>query len=399
MTYPNRWSTRSTKELSPQPKKFRHLPSAGQIFFSLMSTFCFILLFRNSDVAIACIGHGLRLCVHTVIPSLFPFMVISELLVSSGAGEALGRIFARPMRWFFGLSGAGASAVVLGSMCGFPVGAKTAVALYDRNMISKTECEHLLTFSNNPSSAFLITAVGVSLFGNRRLGVLLYGVVLGASFVVGFLGRFFFQDRQGATLSTRHFHPHFPSGLHPGGVSMFTGAVAGAANGMLMVCAYVVFFSAMSGAIQCMVAEFGGMNDALYALLCGFLELTGGINQAATLPDLRTAAVVVAAMAGWSGLSVHCQIMTLCGGRGLSMKPYIIAKAVQGLLCAVAMAMLFLLIDPARLIPTEDTVVDTVITIGTTFNDWTWPTLLTDGVFVLGWLSSLWYSWLESAQA
>ncbi len=397
MPYPNRRTSQTNVRQNTHRQPSRPLPSAGQVFFFLMSTFCFVLLFRNSDAAIEYIGQGLRLCVHTVIPSLFPFMVLSELLVSSGAGEALGRIFARPMRWFFGLSGAGASAVVLGSMCGFPVGAKTAVSLYDRNMISKAECEHLLTFANNPSSAFLITAVGVSLFGNRRLGLILYGVVLSTSFIVGFLGRFFFREREGAAISTRHSHPHFPSGLHPGGVEMFTSAVSSAANGMLMVCAYVVFFSAIGGTMTCLINELGGVNDVLYALLCGVLELSGGVGATAVLSPFPLATAVTAAVAGWSGLSVHCQIMTLCGGRGLSLRPYFIAKAVQGLLCAAVMGILWMVLDASFLMPSEETVVDTVITIGTSFKDWTVPALLSNGGFIVAWLISLCRRWRGGA--
>jgi hypothetical protein len=155
-----------------------------------MSTFCFVLILRNSDAAIEYMGRGLTLCARTVIPSLFPFMVVSELLVSSGAGEALGRLFSGVMRRVFGVSGAGASAVFLGSACGFPVGARTAVGLLDRGVISKSECEHLLTFVSNPSSAFLISAVGAGLYGNRRLGVALYLVVLSCGLFTGFLARF-----------------------------------------------------------------------------------------------------------------------------------------------------------------------------------------------------------------
>lgn len=80
------------------PEVPRRYPSFGQVFFCLMSTFCFVLILRNPDVAIEYMGRGLSLCARTVIPSLFPFMVISELMVRSGAGEALGRLFSRPMR-------------------------------------------------------------------------------------------------------------------------------------------------------------------------------------------------------------------------------------------------------------------------------------------------------------
>ncbi len=313
------------------PKEPPARSTRRQWFFCLMSTFCFLLVLRNAEAAIAYMGRGLTLCARTVIPSLFPFMVISELLVSSGAGEAFGRLFSRVMKWLFGLSGAGVSALFLGSLCGFPVGARTAVSLYDHNRISKAECEHLLTFTSNPSSAFLISAVGLSLFGDRRLGVILYATVLGTSFAVGILARFFLRGS-----GTPEAHPHYPAGLHPGGVAMFTSAITSAATGMMTVCAYVVFFSALTGAVS--HALSGHIGGTGFVLLSGFLEMTGGVSEAAGLANHDLAVILTAAIAGWSGLSVHGQVMTLCGGRGLSFKPYLIAKVAQGLLCALVMA-------------------------------------------------------------
>ena len=362
---------------SPPPKR-PLLPTAGQIGFWLMSTFCFVLVLRNSDAAVEYMGRGLTLCAKTVIPSLFPFMVISELLVSSGAGEALGRLFAGIMRRIFGISGAGASALFLGSMCGFPVGARTAVALYDKGVISKSECQHLFTFTCNPSSAFLITAVGVSLYDSRSFGVTLYCVVLGCGLLTGFLARFFLRRTK-----VPAEHPHFPSGLHLGGVDTFTGAVSTAATGMLTVCAYVIFFSALTGALGCAVSDAGQGDSVGYTLLCGLLEMTGGISRASTLSgDIRL--ILTAAFAGWSGVSVHCQVMTLCGGRGLSFKPYLTAKAFQGLLCGVVTAVI-LRWFPSLMNPAEGVVTDAIL-VFMSIKDITAPALVTDGLFVVGWL-------------
>lgn len=356
----------------------------GRVILCLLSVFCFLLILRNSDMAIAYMGRGLTLCVNTVIPSLFPFMVISELLVGSGAGEALGRILARPMRWLFGASGAGSSAVVLGSLCGFPVGASTAVSLYDHNLISKRECEHLLTFVSNPSSAFLITAVGVSMYGNRRLGVILYAVVLGCGLFMGLLSRFFMNGKRG---HLRHVHPHYPMGFHPdgtagrgepspasGGITVITGAVSRSAVNMLTVCAYVVFFSTLMGVFVTQVmgklpfAE-GAVGAILRPILCGILEISCGVSEAAGVAardcfasrGLEISLVLTAMIAGWSGVSVHCQIMTLCGGRGISFRPYLIAKAAQGLLCGAVMILVLRIADPAWLTTDTDTVVGTLL--------------------------------------
>lgn len=374
--------THKTRFLFPsdRAKRPRRL-SAGQVGFCLMSTFCFVLVLRNADAAIEYMGRGLTLCARTVIPSLFPFMVISELLVSSGAGEAFGRLFSRLMRWVFGLSGAGASAVFLGSMCGFPIGARTAVALLDRNAISKSECEHLLTFTNNPSSAFLITAVGTSLYGNRHLGMVLYCTVLGCGFLVGFWAKFFLRRSEEPVE-----HPHFPSGLHFGGVETFTRAVSGAATGMLTVCAYVIFFSALTGSLGCAVGDTGRAGEIGYALLSGGLEMTGGISLASMLSDREWGLILTAVFAGWSGVSVHCQIMTLCAGRGLSFKPYIIAKAVQGILCGGIMAAI-LTLRPAWLNPADGVIMDAILAF-TSLRDISIPALITNGVFMAGWVLS-----------
>lgn len=358
--------------------------TARRAGFCLMSAFCFLLILRNSSAAIRYMGRGLTLCAQTVIPSLFPFMVISELLVSSGAGEALGRLFSRMMRRLFGLSGAGASAVFLGSLCGFPVGARTAVSLLDRNVISRKECQHLLTFVSNPSSAFLISAVGLSLFGSRRLGVILYCVVLGCGFLVGFLARFLMgRGKEPAE------HPHFPSGLRSDGIASLPTALAGAisssTSAMLTVCAYVVFFSAVTGALEWIAEGRGAVGSTGYLLLCGLLEMTGGISRAASLPG-EWGVILTAAFAGWSGISVHCQVMTLCGGRGLSFRPYLLAKAAQGLLCGGVTALL-LRWFPALLTSPDGGVTDAIL-VFTSLRSFTVPALVTDTLFVGGWILS-----------
>ena len=374
--------------LPTNTRKRQSRPSAGQIFFCLMSTFCFCLILRNADMAIEYIGRGLRLCTKTVIPSLFPFMVASELLVSSGAGEALGKFFSRLMRWLFGLSGAGGSAVFLGSLCGFPIGAKTAVSLYDRNMISKRELEHLLTFSNNPSSAFLINAVGISLFANRRIGLLLYVIVLVSSILIGFSMRFFLRGND-----PPNAHKHYPTGLHPGGIQMFTDSVSHAANSMILICAYVIFFSALTGSLTCMIDGIADLPPVMHSLMFGFLELSGGISDTANIVNLRTALVTTAAIAGWSGLSVHCQIMTLCSGRGISFKPYAVAKIAQGLLCALLMGIVLRIAPDYFLYPGEDTLIETAYFTLDGMKEITIPGILTNGVFICGWIGGLFRTW------
>ena len=96
--------------------------------------------------------------------------------------------------------------------------------------------------------------------------------------------------------------------------------------------------------------------------------------------------ILTAAFAGWSGISVHCQIMTLCGGRGLSFRPYLIAKAVQGVLCGLIMAVL-LTINPHWIHPAVGTVMDAIAAI-TSWKEVTLPAMATNAVFAVGFVLS-----------
>ena len=86
------------------------------------------------------------------------------------------------------------------------------------------------------------------------------------------------------------------------------------------------------------------------AVLFSFFELSGGMAHAAALEETAYAARLCAFGAGWSGLSVHCQVMSVCDGRGLSFRGYFLSKLVSGVLCVLLFSLLLYLF-PALLIP------------------------------------------------
>ena len=308
---------------------FRSL-TPGQLCFGLFSIFCLLLILRNSDTAIDYMNRGLRLCAKTVIPSLFPFMVISELIVSGGVGEVVFRPFAPLFRRLFRIPEAGCCAVMLGMLCGFPVGARSAATALDQGRLTREEAERVLTFSNNPSSAFLINAVGVSLWGSRAFGVALYAVVLTSQLLTGLL---FAHLPRRAEAGAELPAPSPPVRARTG-AAFFTGAVRSACAGMLLVCAYVIFFSALCGTLNLLLDALRLPAAAEAAVFCLF-ELSGGMSAAAALQTPLPAALLCAFAAGWSGLSVHCQILSVCDGRGLRFRSYFLAKLLQSLLCVL----------------------------------------------------------------
>ena len=108
----------------------------------------------------------------------------------------------------------------------------------------------------------------------------------------------------------------------------FTEALRKAISGMASVCASIIVFSCLSSTATLVFNE----GSAMYALLHGILEFSGGIADASVLPE-RMAFVVTAFFVGWSGLCVALQVAAVGRGRA-NMSYYIISKALQGVLMA-----------------------------------------------------------------
>lgn len=85
--------------------------------------------------------NGIGLCLSTLVPSLFPFMVLASYITESGLAEKIGRHLSWLTKPIFGLDGCFASAIILSLVGGYPVGAKTVNSLYKKGAASESECK------------------------------------------------------------------------------------------------------------------------------------------------------------------------------------------------------------------------------------------------------------------
>ena len=281
---------------------------------------------------------GLALCFNVIVPSLFPFFVLSSLVVDLGLAAYLGRAMEGLMRPLFRVSGSCAAAVALGFIGGYPVGARTALHLFQQGLCTKTEAERLLAFCNNSGPAFILGVVGAGVFGDSRVGLLLYLTHALASLLVGLLFRFY-----GGWERRRACAPR-PKPIQTVTLpAAFTGAVSRALQSTLNICAFVVFFAvvlrllsaygALSGAAALLsLAGFEG--EWARRLVAGLLELSSGVASLQGGAGLAGRVSMAAFMLGWAGLSVHCQVLSFLVDSGLSARVYLAGKLCHGLIAA-----------------------------------------------------------------
>ena len=301
--------------------------------------------------------EGLRLCYNVILPSLFPFFVLSALVVDLGLAGYIGRALEGLMRPLFNVPGACASAFALGFVGGYPVGARTALSLYQKGMCTKTEAERLLAFCNNSGPAFILGVVGAGVFASSKVGLLLYLAHAAAPVCVGLLFRFY--KREGKRRE-RRASPTFEAERI---TVAFTGAIKNSFLSTLNICAFVVFFTVvikllflsgllpgLAGVLGALLSPLGFSTRWAERLLTGLIELTSGVwtltGDGSTSGKLSMAAFLL----GWAGLSVHCQVLSFIGGSGLSVRTYIGGKLLHGGLSALFIGLLL------RFFPLEEPV-------------------------------------------
>lgn len=282
---------------------------------------CFSALLLLPEVSAQAARDAMLLCAQTLIPSLFPFFVLSSLLIACGASELLSALLSPLMRPLFGLSGAGAAALALGLCGGYPVGARTAAELVENGVLPREEGERLLAFCNNAGPGFLLGVCGAGVFSSNRAGAALYLVHIAAALCSGLLiCRALPPLMPGHTVRAAVKRQHFSA--------VFPAAVQSALTGCLNVSAFVVFFTVLARLLLHFLPR--SLTASLpCALLLGFLELTSGVLS---LPRSRAGFLACAALLGWGGMSVHCQTLSALAGSPLSARYYLRGKALQSLL-------------------------------------------------------------------
>ncbi len=256
---------------------------------------------------------GIRLCVRSIIPAVFPFMVLSSMMIGYGVFDQV-KLLSRPFERIFHISKNGLCAYLCGIFCGFPLGAKCAAEALDHGQISKEECERLIIFSACPSPAFIICGIG-GLYASIKKGVLLYLITLICGAFIGiFLGR----DQRASNRKEAPSTPYFS----------FTEAVERAGLNTLYICSYLLLFSGIMAILRAALSS-----SLLLSCILPFLEIgaASAFLTAAEIPSVLSFALCAFA-ASFGGFSVHLQCAHAVRGTGISMKKFCFYKLIQGMI-------------------------------------------------------------------
>lgn len=310
-----------------------------------------LLVFSKQNMLAA--KNALYLWVNSVVPSLLPFFIATELLSYTNLPSIVGNLLNPIMEPIFNVPGIGAYAFIMGIISGYPIGAKIVTELRQKGLCTKQEGERLLAFTNNSGPLFIIGTVGISLFGNTSIGVLLFLTHISACITVGIIFRFWKKNSMPNNFPSNFVRENFKENISPRFNNLgeiLTKSILSAIHNIVLIGGFILVFGLIisilnSSGIMKMLSNF--ISPLLYILripssfsegiISGILELTNGLKIISNIPNkaISINIIVCAFLLGFSGISIALQIFSITTKSDLSIKAYLIGKLLQGIFAAI----------------------------------------------------------------
>ncbi len=319
-------------------RKFRHL--LFQLLLTLPALYLTFLLLRYPASSLDYAYTGLILWFQKMIPTLFPFMILSGIMVRMNLTENFARFFHPLFHIIFGTSLNGSYVILMGMLCGFPMGARVIGDLCTAGKLTKEEGAYLLSFCNNIGPIYFLSFVmsTLSLSGSFLPFLIMYGVPLGYGAALHLLG---LPGKQSASASFSSAMPlraasiEYPfraASYEPEKLSLLAAiddSVVSALIGIGKLGGYMVFFNLLNILLLPLTTLSA---DSLAFCNC-LLEITSGINRAG-----KEHMYMILTLLPFGGFSCMAQTYSMIKGTNLSILQYFLHKCIQTALTALIYA-------------------------------------------------------------
>lgn len=292
-----------------------------------LCTLFILMLILNPEQASSAAKEGFNISLYLVLPSLFPFAVISSFICSNFRIPAF---LTKTVSRITGISAQGVAPLVMGIISGYPVGSILIGDAVSENRLSVKEAEHLLPFSCAAGPLFMIGVLGSGMFGSVHIGYFLYTIHIISILSLLILLKAFAPKTSSSALRI------------PKKVSLIR-TVDKSMSAMLNVMGCIAFFSVVSRMLS--ISGVFEIFSSYSAVPHGILELTSGLNRLALSElSLRLKLSLASFLCGFSGICIFLQVSNAVKETKISLKKYVILKLMTAILAFILTYLIYPLI-------------------------------------------------------
>jgi len=298
------------------------------IIILILLIFITICLLSFPKDVIETINFSISLWIDNIIPSLFPFFIISELLINYGFINIINKLTKNITNKLFHLSGAASFVFITSMLTGFPSSAKYISDLLKRKIISIGEASHLLMFSHFPNPLFVTGTIGLLLLNNIKLGYLMLISIYIGNLALAFITR-------PKTLISKEESIHIaPKRI----VNVLIESIFSVFKTLILLLGIITVFLIISNIIKIIF----NLNGFSYSIVGGIFEMTQGIKNISLLNILPIYKIlIITAFIAFGGLSIHMQTFSILDGFKIKYKRYFICRILHAIISCITSLILY----------------------------------------------------------
>ncbi len=275
--------------------------------------------------------EGLLLWYQIVLPTLLPFLILTSLFVQTNTFELITRFTGHTLSKLFHTSLQGSFVIIIGFMCGYPMGAKVIHDLYEKNYITKNEAQYLLSFCNNTSPMFLISFLIYQIILDKSLLLPCILAIYGAPMILSIFTRRFYLNTKKSPLKI--VTQYVEQNEHSFSVFLLDKCIMSSISLITKIGCYIMLFSIVINLISCFT--YGSLS--FFSWLLPTLEVTNGIhfiNNCENLSffDKYIAYIFVTTFGGFCAIA---QTKCVLEDTDIPMAPYFLQKIITAIIAVI----------------------------------------------------------------
>lgn len=290
------------------------------------------LIFLNKTIVFDSVSFGINIWIKNVFPSLFPFFIISDILIKYNITSYIPSWIKKIFRYLFNVSDNVITIFFLSMVSGFPSNARNTRIMYDNNMISVDEANYVLMFTHFSNPFFILGTVSVFFLKNETYGIIILVSHYLSNFIIGIL----FRNKKYYS----HINYTNVNNKCQNFSSVFVNAISSSINSLIMILGTLISFLVISS----LIIDLFKFNLYSDAIVKGILEITMGLKSLSLLNIDDIYKVVISTMfLSFGGFSVHMQVISNIIDTDIKYFYFFFGRVIHVMLSFVLSLLLFLI--------------------------------------------------------
>ena len=298
------------------------------IIYLLVLTITLFEMLFNSSLIINSVTFSFSLCINNLFPSLFPFMILSNILMEYGFVDIASELLKPIMNKIFKAHEYGSFVLILSIISGTPSNSKYINELLNKNLINEYDANKLLLFTHFVNPLFIINTIGISFLHNKLLGI----IILISHYIGNFIVGIIFRNYHKVLINSKINITKAITSLDKKNnfIYILTNSIISSINTLLIILGVITTCLIITTIID------------INPLLNGFLEITQGLKYISTTNlEILKKVILTTFLISFGGFSIHAQSFSILSNKKIKYIPYLLARITHGIISSILVYILF----------------------------------------------------------